>query len=823
MKIKVLISVVLTLLCTLLLMATRGYTAEPKPTSVVNNRFVRPDGANLFLLGTNYVGGADRSWTMWEDGKFDAKLIEQDFLKAKAAGVNTIRLFIRPPLQQEVLAGRTEKLDAVVALAEKHNLYLIVTLYDYREDDLSKAVAPGKIIAQRYTDRSVILAYDLKNEPHYQDLAIARYPGSLPGLQTDVLIRQYGERLNMAEVNTWRQVGDGKAMTPSRFSDQEAYIYANNYRIYLDFLKDAGDWVAARGYEVTTLDFFASPDGAKWKLLRDVLDQTLAAWLAPQLDAILASDKEHLTTVGYSDAILASLPANNRLGFVSLHRFTDANPKALGYAFNLLRGIRQAFPNKALVFEEFGYSNDANDPSLSSIYETLVWLRLMNEGMAGGAKWSLHDVLQGWDARESNFGIYRTDGSAKPIALAMRALGEYSGSRPIPVGKLETQAGGGASTLQYTYSAPDALFVAASSYTDPSGRLRFEAKEVAQVFLSWPRGNVIDVATTAASKINLNPRMLLGVKSVGDLLPQKANGVPIAFQRMGDNVIFDTEAGQSYRFILTSPGIDARIEIAWPQGNKPVREAERANIGAYLFHREMSTIVCPELISIVRLWRSLNNGVEEPVAVGKRRMVSANGLVFTQWDFNDVDVSAAKDPGNKYYLRLSIDGYASHSNIWSHGEDARTFVPQPDLPDSVTDSTPKEVDGKIEIVWPLDNLPVEKATKVNVGANLFQRGTLHSVPADWSPTVRLWRALNNGVEEQISTGQKVIKKAGALSFPVWEFNDVDVSASQDARNKYYFRLTIDGVDSRSNVWSHASDARTNFPEMDRPSGVGACN
>jgi hypothetical protein len=304
---------------------------------------------------------------------------------------------------------------------------------------------------------------------------------------------------------------------------------------------------------------------------------------------------------------------------------------------------------------------------------------------------------------------------------------------------------------------------------------------------------------------------------------QKSAGTSIPFQRQGENIVFDTEAGQSYRLRLVKPGIDGKIQIVWPLGNKPVSEAERANIGTYLFHSETSTVVCPELPSVVRLWRSINNGVEEPVAVGRKRTVSSNGLVFSQWDFNDIDVSAAKDPHSKVFLRLSVDGQVSRSNIWSHGEDARTFAPQPDVPDSVANVVSQEVDARIEIVWPLDNLPVDKATQVNAGVYLFQRGTLHSVPTNYAPTVRLWRALNNGVEEEVGMGQKVIKKAGELTFPVWEFNNIGVPASQDPRNRYYFRVTIDGVDSRSNIWSHGTDSRTNFPEPDKPAGVGACN
>ena len=797
--------------------------AEPSKIATAGDQLVRPDGAKLFLLGVNYVGSPDRSWTMWQDGLFNPGLVEQDFLKAKSTGLNTLRLFIRSPLPQELLAGQWGKLDTPVTLAEKHGLNLIVTFYDYREDDLAKVAALDRAIAQRYAGKRVVLAYNLKNEPQYQDLAIAKYPGAPPPLQTDVLISRYGERMKPAEVETWRGSEEGQRLIPARFSSHEAYIYANNYRLYLEFLKEAGDWVTARNYEVSTLDYIESPDSAKWGPLLNVLDETLAAWLKPQIEAVRSSDQERLITVGYSNAVLAKLSANSTLAYISIHRFPKVGLKELRITFDLLDDLRRAFPNKPVVFEEFGYSNESADPGLTALYETAILLQLMSRGMAGGAKWSLFDVSEGWNTREMNFGLYYNDGSPKPMANILGALGEYINASPLPAGKFSLDASPSASDPRYVYSAPDALFVAAPSYGDPAGRFSFEAPGVTQVFLSWPRGNLMNIASTAPANLRLNLGALLGVKNVGDLALQKTDGTPVPFQRQGDMVFLNVEAGQSYRLRLISLAVDARIEVVWPQDNKPVSEAERVNIGAYLFQQGTAAATCPELAPAVRLWRTLNNGVEEPVSIGQRRRASVGGLAFSAWDFNGVDVAAARDPRNKYYFRLSVDGYSNRSSIWSHGADARTYLPNPDVPSGVAAGVPQEVDAKIEVVWPQGNLPVDKASLANIGVYLFQRGTLQSVPADWSPTVRLWRALNNGYEEKVVVGQSVMKKAGGTTFPAWEFNNVDVSAARDPLNKYYFRVTVDGVNSRSNVWSHGADARTYFPQKDVPTGVNACS
>lgn len=798
----------------------RPARANPGLVTAVGNRLVRPDGSSLFVVGANYVGAPDRSWTMWQDGRFDVNIVERDLQRAKAAGANTVRVFVRPPLQQEVLAGRWSKLDAVVDLAERYGLYLIMTLYDYREDDLSKVVPVDKAIASRYAGRAGILAYDLKNEPHYQDLAIAQYPGGTPPLQTDVLIAHYGQQMSQQEVDAWRQTEEGRAHIPSRFSAREAYIYANNYRLYQRFLAEAGDWVTARNYNVSTLDYLDSPDGARWGLLRDALDQTLAAWLKPQVEAVRAGDQARLITVGYSDAVLAGLPTNGSLGFMSIHRFPNVGVKPLLVVFDLLDDLRRIFPNKPVVFEEFGYSNASLDAALTAKYETAMVLQLMSQGMAGGAKWSLYDVAEGFNATQMNYGLYRTDGSAKPVVQALRAIGEYAAATHL-TGQLTVEAEGSGSGLRYVYSAADALFVAATSYAD--GRLSFQAPSGSQVFLSWADDGGIKILSTDSVKLRLDPGALVGAKVAGNLRLERADGTSVSFEEQGETIVFTAVAGESYRLKFDVLAIDARIEIVWPHGNLPVSQAQLANIGAYLFDQGTDRAICPNLMPTVRLWRALNNGVEELVGVGERRTASLGGLVFNAWDFNNVDVSAATNASNKYYFRLSVDGYRHCSSIWSHAVDARTYMPNPDIPTGISSDTPGLVDAKIEIVWPHGSLPVDQATKANVGVYLFKRGTLQTVPPDWTPVVRLWRALNNGQEEQVAVGNKVMKQIGDLRFPTWEFNDIDVSAARDPLNKYYFRVTVDGVDCRGNVWAHGADARTYFPEQDVPSGVVGCN
>ncbi|MBI2862943.1 MAG: hypothetical protein HYX94_00070 [Chloroflexi bacterium] len=398
-----------------------------------------------------------------------------------------------------------------------------------------------------------------------------------------------------------------------------------------------------------------------------------------------------------------------------------------------------------------------------------------------------------------------------------------TGSSFLPAGKFSVEAEATGSGLRHLYTAPDAVFAAGPSYTEPGGRFSFEASSVAQVFVYWPKGNIISIASTAPARIRISPGALVGARSVKDLAVLKVDGTTLPAQRQGDVLTFAVEAGQSYRLRIAAPALDARIEIVWPQGNKPMNQAERANIGAYLFQPGLSAAVCLDLAAPVRRWRALNNGVEEQAGVGQRRVARARGMAFSAWDFNGADVAAARDSRNKYYFRLSVDGFPGRTSIWSHGEDARTYVPEPDVPAGILASPPKEVDAKIEVVWPHDNLPVDKATRV-------QRGRL-PLPKRYAPigsgqlvSYRATLALSqHGFEGEVAVGQRTTKKIGEKVFPVWEFNNVDVKAATDRLNKYYFRITVDGVASRSNIWSHGADARTYFPQQDVPTAVGACN
>ncbi len=271
----------------------------------------------------------------------------------------------------------------------------------------------------------------------------------------------------------------------------------------------------------------------------------------------------------------------------------------------------------------------------------------------------------------------------------------------------------------------------------------------------------------------------------------------------------------------SAPGsIDAKVEIVWPHNNAPVSAADQVNITAYLFQAGGLTPVDPNFGNKVVLWKALNSDPAQPVGNGSKRMIDVNGKPVPVWDFNDVDVSAAKDPVNKYYFFVTVDGAPSQYSVWSHGADGRTYLPQPVLPTGTAGA--KAVDSRISIVWPHDKggnqQTVTSADLANVTVRVFNRGTQNSVPTSFGNAVKLLRSVNNGPFEVVGTGEKSTSKDGGISHPVWTFNDVDVSLARNRANKIYFTVAVDGIDNHSTVWSHASDARSYVPNPDAPFG-----
>ena len=401
-------------------------TGAPAPTTARASQSAtavaaRPTSWPPFIIGASYQGPATRSWrgdywAWWADDLFDRQMVSDDFARAAAAGLNTLRLFVQLELLREIREDNWSKLDTVLDLADQHGLRLILTMGDYEEPRVATLSRMDAAISVRYAGRKTILAYDLRNEPTFWLMQSASYPNNQkPPLLSRKLLDRYGEQAANHFIVAFRASNEGQRgplAIPERFSEDEAYVYHNNWIMSYKLSLEASDWAKRTGR--SDLEFFGSPEAARWKPLLEALDATYAAWLEPRIKAIRAADPKAIITVGHHDALMAALPTNTQLDVLSLHRYVPPGPDGLADQRRQVQVLRTLFPDKLVMMGEFGHRATEIGDEAAAVEESATWLQLLADGYAGGLKWMLNDTRDGTDS----MGLYRMDGSPRPIAHA---------------------------------------------------------------------------------------------------------------------------------------------------------------------------------------------------------------------------------------------------------------------------------------------------------------------------------------------------------------------------------------------------------------------
>src|SRR3954469_14553388 len=242
---------VLLFLVALLTTVNVAPTGHPVAAVAAGPAAGRPASWPPFLIGASYQGPASRSWrgdywAWWAEDLFDPQLVDDDFARAQAAGLNTIRVFVQLELLRQIREDRWSELDAVLDLADRHGLRLLLTLGDYDEPRVAQLARIDGAISARYAGRQTILAYDLRNEPTFWTLQTAAYPnGQKPPLLSRKLLEQYGEQSANFYIVAFRASDEGQhgpLAIPERFSEEEAYVYHNNWILSYHLALEATDW-----------------------------------------------------------------------------------------------------------------------------------------------------------------------------------------------------------------------------------------------------------------------------------------------------------------------------------------------------------------------------------------------------------------------------------------------------------------------------------------------------------------------------------------------------------------------------------------------------
>jgi hypothetical protein len=516
----------------------------------VSNQKFTNNGKNFFLMGVNYVGANDRAWEMWD--KFDPNIINRDFQLASAAGLNTVRIFVMKTLRDEINANNFAKLDKVFELAGTNKLLVLLTFNDYDEPDLAKEAQLNKKIVARYATNPYLFGFDLKNEPQFLNIVAAIYPATnIPPLQKDDFIKAYGERMSQPQVDAWRQTTEGKSVVPARLDSKAGYIYANAYKLYVEFLDEAGKWTQTRS-GVNTLDYIDSPDSGKWKGYLDALDGTVGAWITVRQAAVREVTPDVPVTIGWSNTVLAKMRSNQNLSFVALHRFPGEGYSALITTMKLMDNLQATFPGKPVTLEEFGYSNARSDGSavplhITASHEAALWLFLNSKGFAGGMKWMLANYPAGFNKVQNNYGLLDDANNPKPAYHAARAITSYIQSENYaPPGTLVDLKAEG-SNVVYNYQGARGIF--GNSINWLGGLIDYKQPVNSPFAAYWPPdrpGEVVVVATqTASVTVNLD-----------QIYPQRNKALPVVLVTPGQpnrdlmvnsgRVSFEAQPGLTY-------------------------------------------------------------------------------------------------------------------------------------------------------------------------------------------------------------------------------------------------------------------------------------
>lgn len=463
-------------------------------------QFRTPDGQPFFILGVNYEGYFDRAWAMWR--LYDPQLIKHDFQKARASGFNALRIFVQKENLDEVNQGRWNRFDTVMGLARNNDLYVMLTFNDYHSPHLASTGRFNAKIVEHFKGDPIILGWDLENEPRLYNLLTATYPDGPCPLLTPALVDRYGDMIPRSQVDMNRVPG------PLRRDPNLAFYYVNAVEAYLRFSRDGNGWAGQN--QATIVDYMRAPASEKWRPFLDLLDQTIAAWIKPQIEPMRAADPSRPTSIGWNWPVLAALPANRLLEYMQIHQYGQVGYGQLIQTFNVLRALRDTFPDRPVVMGEFGYSTDESkdpahprpvDPHIAALHEGALLCFLRAEGFAGGMKWMLNDVRGAPNPFEAGLGVYADQDSPKPSQRVYAHLAAIWRFDHEP-GHL-TITPDERSLIRYVYRGGQGAIGGGSS--SPDENLSWQADRPTHVFVHWNRGGQTRLEASTQAEVQLKP------------------------------------------------------------------------------------------------------------------------------------------------------------------------------------------------------------------------------------------------------------------------------------------------------------------------------
>ena len=388
-------------------------------------------GDKPFLpVGTNYFTTEENGWDF--SGPRNSAMWERDFADMERHNVSFVRtgVWMSPSKFVEPLTGGVNErflrnLEAYLAAAHRHHVAVNFTFFAFsphvnearrQSSDTTAAppppnpyLDPGALEQERGYIASVVrrfgkvpwLSYDLINEPSFSNPRTI-FHGNVPnGDPEEVsawctwLQQHYAGDLNSL-ADAWRttpaQLGDWRSIPLPSSADLNPDRYGNK------------DGVRAYDYNLFAQDMFAG-------------------WVRQMVAAIRGAGSQQLINVGQDEGgvtnrVLNQFYATAGVAFTTNHTYWQDD----ALLWDSVAAKRPGLPN---ITGETGYQ-PAWNPDASWRYDELTGTAIEERKWALGFAAGSSGAMQ-WDwAREPDFGIERSDGSAKVWEPMMAELGDFA-------------------------------------------------------------------------------------------------------------------------------------------------------------------------------------------------------------------------------------------------------------------------------------------------------------------------------------------------------------------------------------------------------------
>ena len=395
----------------------------------VHGDFLTLGGKPFFPVGTNYFTTEENGWDF--SGPRNQAVWERDFADMERHGVNFVRTGVwmgAARIVEPATGGANERflrnLEAYLAAAHRHHIAVNFTFFAFtpRVSEPRRASSdtsdgpppqnpyldPAALAAEKSYIVSIVerfgklpwLSYDLINEPSFSNPRLI-FHGNVPN----------GDAADQAAWHTWLEkrygtlpaLADAWRTTPHELNDWHAIPLPKQADLAYDRYGNAQQ-VRAFDYNLFAQDMFSD-------------------WVRQMVAAIHATGSHQLINVGQDEGgvtnrVLNQFYATAGVSFTTNHTYWQDD----ALLWDSIAAKRPGMPN---ITGETGYQ-PAWDPDGAWRYDELTGSAIEERKWALGFAAGSSGAMQ-WDwAREVDFGMQRSDGSAKIWENMMRELGAFA-------------------------------------------------------------------------------------------------------------------------------------------------------------------------------------------------------------------------------------------------------------------------------------------------------------------------------------------------------------------------------------------------------------